>query len=60
MRIRITQSKPIVGEFGISHLIGQEFEVKKNNEDGYYIPYGASGLFLIHPDECEVVEEAEA
>ncbi|GIO63559.1 hypothetical protein [Paenibacillus cineris] len=60
MRIRITQSKPIVGEYGISHLIGQDFEVKKSDEDGYYISYGATGLYLIHRDECEVVEEAEA
>ncbi len=60
MRIRITQSKPIVGEYGISHLVGQEFEVKKADGDGYYISYGETELYLIHPDECELVEEAEA
>lgn len=57
MRIRIVDSKPKTGEEGIPHLIGKEYEVVRTDEDGHYIQYGETGLYLINENEFEVIEE---
>ena len=61
MKIRIIGSNPKnADEKDITRLIGQEFEVKEIDADGHYIPYGPTGLYLVHPEEFEVIKEAEA
>ncbi|MBT2759992.1 hypothetical protein [Paenibacillus sp. ISL-20] len=57
MKIRITDSSPVWSEYPINQLIGQEFEVKDSDKNGYYIGYGETGLYFIHSHECEEVVE---
>ncbi|AGN33773.1 hypothetical protein PANG_00054 [Paenibacillus phage PG1] len=56
-KVRITGSSPVGTEYPIHQLIGQEFEVKDSDKNGYYIGYGETGLYFIHSRECEEVVE---
>jgi hypothetical protein len=55
MKIRIIGSNPRNGELGIDELIGQEFEVQKKDDEGYWIESESVGKYRINPDECEVI-----
>lgn len=56
-RIVITANHPVGNDGSLEHLIGREFDVKQEDDAGYYIGYGITKLYHIKKTECEIVRE---